>query len=174
VEIRHRRPDVSMTEQLLHRANVVPIFKSTRRERMTHRVRADAFRDARQSRPLPQQPSAQRTRADDTGTAVQIVERGTSVPPERRIAIASQSPRWGICDPRQRARRRARTRAPRPAHAAAARQPRARSNPSLAAAGSIVTRSFWPFPCRTMIWRRSKSRSLTRRARHSSSLTPEP
>src|SRR4030095_4255375 len=39
-----------MTEQLLHRANVVPIFKETRRERMTHRVRADAFRDARQSR----------------------------------------------------------------------------------------------------------------------------
>ena len=39
-----------MPEQLLHRANVVPIFKETRRERMTHRVRADAFRDARQSR----------------------------------------------------------------------------------------------------------------------------
>jgi hypothetical protein len=27
VEIRHGRPDVAMTEQVLHRANVVPIFK---------------------------------------------------------------------------------------------------------------------------------------------------
>jgi hypothetical protein len=39
-----------MTELLLHRASVVPIFKSPRRERMTPRARADAFRSARQSR----------------------------------------------------------------------------------------------------------------------------
>jgi hypothetical protein len=40
-----------MTQQLLHRANVVPIFKQTGRKRMTHGVRADALREAGLSLP---------------------------------------------------------------------------------------------------------------------------
>lgn len=45
---------------------------------------------------------------------------------------------------------------------------------SFTPAGSIVTRSFCPLPRRTTTWLRSKSRSLTRSARHSSSRTPVP
>ena len=54
VEIRHRRPDVSMPEQFLHPAHVVPRFKQTRRERVAHRVRAHALRDPRRSRGMRQ------------------------------------------------------------------------------------------------------------------------
>jgi hypothetical protein len=61
----------------------LPIFKETRRERMTHRVRADAFRDARQSRRFGKSLLHDGL-ADDTGTAAQIVERGKSVPPGTR------------------------------------------------------------------------------------------
>jgi hypothetical protein len=41
-------------------------------------------------------------------------------------------------------------------------------------AGSIVLRSFWPFPHRTRISCRSKSRSFTRSSRHSCNRNPAP
>ena len=41
-----------MPEQFLHRANVVPVFEQVGRKRVTHRVRADAFRDASRPRGL--------------------------------------------------------------------------------------------------------------------------
>ena len=46
VQLRHRRADVGMPEQLLHRANVVSVLEQMGRERMPEAVRPHALRDA--------------------------------------------------------------------------------------------------------------------------------
>jgi len=45
--IDHRRPDVLVTEQFLHRADVIPRFESMRRKSMPKRMAGGRFCDAR-------------------------------------------------------------------------------------------------------------------------------
>ena len=51
---RRRHRDIAMPEQLLHRANVVPVFQQVGGERMAHDVRADTLRQAGAPRRLRQ------------------------------------------------------------------------------------------------------------------------
>ena len=46
VRIDHRRTDVGVPEQLLHRTDAVTVFEQVRRERMAQCVRTDPLRDA--------------------------------------------------------------------------------------------------------------------------------
>ena len=47
VRVDHRRADVRMAEELLDRANVVPVFEQMRGKRMPERMATDALRDTR-------------------------------------------------------------------------------------------------------------------------------
>jgi hypothetical protein len=98
MRIDHRRADVRMSEQLLHRSNVVPVFQQVCRERMRGTCGSrPAWSHPRGGPPRPP-PAARRSREDGIASAAPTAGRGRFSPRERRTASPIPSARLDTCD----------------------------------------------------------------------------
>jgi hypothetical protein len=145
VQIRHRRAHISMSQQLLHRTDVVASLEQMRRKAMAQRVRADTLGESRRPRRvrhcllhdglvqvIPRRWSEARVAGDPCRRKNEL-----PLPLSRRRRI--------LTGDRERQRYSAQSvgtiRIVNPANV-----PKCALNPSFAAAGSIVTRSLRPLP----------------------------
>ena len=158
VEVDHRGLDVLVAEQLLHCADVVAVLKQMGGEAVAQGVRRDALLDKRQA-------------GSRTDRPLQAPIAGVMAPHGARLRV-NRAARFipgrpgGTSQPMQRATR--------PGHVHGPSRSRGSAAPVLTSSGSMVVRSRDPLVSRTAIWRRSKSRSLTRRRRHSIRRRPLP
>ena len=173
VRIDHRRADIAMPQQLLDRPDVIPGLEQMRRKRVPKRVTGRRLCQPGTGRSQPHQTLrhtlVQMMPTPLPGLAIDVMPRrwkhplpaplapGVRILPPRASGTATHphpSARSRSCNARTRAR--------------------CPFNGSARADGSVVTRSFRPFPSRTRISRWSRSRSFTRSSTHSSRRNPEP
>src|SRR3989338_5361282 len=74
VRIDHRRADIAVTEQLLNRADVVPVLEKVRGKKVSKRVRTDTLRHpppprAGEGEPVPPSADLDRSATQETRTA---------------------------------------------------------------------------------------------------------
>jgi hypothetical protein len=173
VRVDHRRRHIRVTEQLLDRPDVVPVLEKVRREGVPERVASHSLRRA----------ARQRRRSNRTlqTLLVHVMPSPNSAPRIDRQLPGRKQPLPRPLASRIRVLPRKCVWQPDSRHTIRAvflREPRSRSRcaasrPSIDS-GSVVTRSFPPFPSRTRISRRFRSTSLTLNRRHSICRRPDP
>jgi hypothetical protein len=111
VRVNHRRADILVPQQLLHRADVRPALEGASQSCGEIHDTKPASR-CLPALPPPRQPSAPPTRAADTGSAAPTADPGRYEPPRTQTATATRRPRSGTSVPAHPAESPARNRPP--------------------------------------------------------------